>query len=282
MNFDPRITPARPDLAASHLEGTVKAARFVKGERREIIDPQAPVRREPSPDAALDTEALKGERVCVYETTDEGWAWGQLEADHYVGWLPAGALGPPGPEPTHRVCAPRTIVFPGPSIRIPPVEMLSMNAQVAVVRSDDRFAVTSTGGYLPAHHLAPRGSFEQDFVAIAERFVGVPYLWGGKTSLGLDCSSLVQIALTACGIACPRDSYMQESALGRAVEPGGDFAQLKRGDLIFWKDHVAIVRDRDTLVHANAHHMAVVVERIETAIKRIGDSGNPVTSVRRL
>jgi cell wall-associated NlpC family hydrolase len=282
MNFDPRLTPARPDLAASHLKGKVSAARFVAGELREVIEAQAPVRRAPMPDSPLDTEALKGERVTVYETTEEGWAWGQLENDHYVGWLPAQALAAPGPAPTHRVAALRTLVFPGPSIKLPPTEMLSFGARLAIVRHQATFAVTATGGYLPQVHLAPLATVEPDFVAVAERFVGVPYLWGGKTSLGLDCSALVQVALIACGIACPRDSYMQEDALGRAVDAGGDFSRLERGDLVFWKGHVAIARDCDTLVHANAHHMAVAIEPTATAIKRIGDGGDPVTSVRRL
>jgi hypothetical protein len=118
---DPRLTPARADLAAKHLEGKVTAARFVEGELREVAEAQAPLRRAPSPDAALDTEALKGERVTVYEVTDEGWAWGQLAADSYVGWLPAGALQAPGPSPTHKVAALRTHVFPGASIKLPPV-----------------------------------------------------------------------------------------------------------------------------------------------------------------
>jgi cell wall-associated NlpC family hydrolase len=281
MNFDPRLTPARPDLAAIHLKGKVSAARFVEGELREVIEAQAPVRRAPAPDSPLDTEALKGERVTVYETTEEGWAWGQLANDHYVGWLPAQALGAPGAAPTHRVAALRTLVFPGPSIKLPPTEMLSFGARLAIVRAQDMFAVTATGDYLPQVHLAPLATVEPDFVAVAERFVGVPYLWGGKTSLGLDCSALVQVALIACGIACPRDSYMQEEALGRAVA-GGDFSQLERGDLVFWKGHVAIARDHDTLVHANAHHMAVAIEPTAAAIKRIGDGGNPVTGVRRL
>jgi len=150
------------------------------------------------------------------------------------------------------------------------------------VRMQGTFAVTAAGGYLPQVHLAPLATVEPDFVAVAERFVGAPYLWGGKTSLGLDCSALVQVALMACGIiACPRDCYMQEEALGRAVA-SGDFSRLERGDLVFWKGHVAIARDRDTLVHANAHHMAVAIEPTAAAIKRIGDGGNPVTGVRRL
>ena len=282
MNFDPRLTPARPDLAANYLKGKVSAARFVAGELREVVEAQAPVRRAPAPDAPLDTEALKGERVTVYETTDEGWAWGQLETDRYVGWLPANALSAPGPLPTHRVAALRTIVFPGPSIKLPPIEMLSLGARLAIVRGQDNFAVTATGGYVPQVHLAPLPTVEKDFIAVAERFVGVPYLWGGKTSLGLDCSALVQLALAACGIACPRDSYMQEEALGRPIDPGGNLSNLHRGDLVFWQGHVAIARDRDTLVHANSYHMAVAIEPTVAAIARICVDGRPPTSVRRI
>src|SRR5688500_5460253 len=146
MSFDPRLTPARPDLAARHLEGAVEATRFVDGEMREVVEPQAPVRRAPAPDAPLDTEALLGERVTVYEITDEGWAWGQLEGDGYVGWLPASALAPPGPEPTHTVIALRTLVFPGPSIKLPPSAALPFGARLSIVRSEGSLAVTANDG----------------------------------------------------------------------------------------------------------------------------------------
>ena len=280
--YHPRMTPARPDLAAKHLEGKVAALRFVAGEVREILDPAAPLRREPSPEALLDTEALMGERVTVYDTTDEGWAWGQLAGDGYVGWLPANALGVPGPAATHKVSALRTLVFPGPSIKLAPIGALPFGARVPIVRERERFAVTAQGGHVPATHLVPLDAFETDFVAVAERFVGVPYLWGGKTSLGLDCSGLSQLALAACGIACPRDSDMQEQALGTAITPNGEFSNLRRGDVVFWKGHMALVRDADTLVHANAFHMAVAIEPIRDAIARIRKTDGDPTSVRRL
>ncbi len=248
----------------------------------EVIEPQAPLRREPRPDAPLDTEALKGERVMIYDTNDEGWAWGQLATDNYVGWLPANALGSPGAPPTHSVAALRTFVFPGPSIKLPPREALPFGARIAVACVHDRMAVTPTGGYVPAAHLVPLGVNERDFVAVAERFLGVPYLWGGKTALGLDCSGLVQIALSSCGVACPRDSDMQERALGKPAAAAGDFSDLQRGDLTFWKGHVAIVIDRGRLLHANAFHMAVVVEPIAEAIARIRSGGSEITGVRRL
>jgi cell wall-associated NlpC family hydrolase len=282
MTYDPRITPARPDLAAKHLEGKVTAARFVEGEVHAVVDPQAPMRRDPAPDAPLDTEALMGERVTVYETNQEGWAWGQLHYDGYVGWLPAAALGKAGPAPTHRVAALRTLVFPGPDIKLPPLAALPLGARLTIIRSEEPFAMTTDGGYLPARHLVPIDAAEPDFVAVAERFLGAPYLWGGKTSLGLDCSGLVQVALTACGVACPRDSDMQEEALGAAVAVKADFTNLRRGDLIFWKRHVAIVRDAETLVHANAFHMAVALEPLAEAIARIRAGGSEVTRVKRM
>jgi cell wall-associated NlpC family hydrolase len=285
MKFDPRTTPARPDLAAQHLKGEVTAARFVAGTELEVRDAQAPLRREPSPDALLDTEALHGERVTVYDENGEGWCWGQLASDGYVGWIPANALRSPGPPPTHRVAALRTFVFPGRSIKAPPIDALSFGSRVAVKTSqrDDSLELTDleSGFCIPTRHLASVDSKEPDFVAVAERFLGVPYLWGGKTSLGIDCSGLVQIALAAGGGVCPRDSDMQEQALGAAL-PTDDLAGLRRGDLIFWKGHVAIVRDERSIVHANAFHMCVAIEPTADAVRRIAEAGSQVAGIRRI
>jgi len=277
-SYDPRTTPARPDLAASHLAGKVEAARFADGHVREIAEPQAPVRRSPSPDAELSTEALKGERITIYDSNDEGWSWGQLAADGYVGYLPTSALRDPGKSPTHRVAVPRTLAFPGPSIKLSPLEGLSLGCKLAITRIDGSLAVTDTNGFIPAGHLKPLDSSEPDFVAVAETFIGVPYLWGGKTSLGIDCSGLVQVALMTSGTACPRDMDMQERALGAAVP----LTELQRGDLVFWKDHVAIAHDATTFLHANAFHMAVAFESAREAIARIAAAGSEVTSVRRI
>jgi cell wall-associated NlpC family hydrolase len=237
--------------------------------------------------------------VTVYEENGEGWCWGQLASDGYVGWIPANALRPPGPPPTHRVAALRTFVFPGRSIKAPPVDALSLGSRVSVKapsphpsllrsggkegRPDDADDLTelASGFYIPTRHLAPIESRELDFVAVAERFVGVPYLWGGKTSLGLDCSGLVQIALAATDVACPRDSDMQERAVGVPL-PIRDVAGLRRGDLIFWKGHVAIVRDERSIVHANAFHMAVAIEPTTDALRRIADTGGHLVGIKRV
>jgi cell wall-associated NlpC family hydrolase len=276
--LDPRINPFRPEIAAKHLQGQVEAQRFVEGERYEVLEPIAGLRRAASHEARLDTQALMGERVMVYETTDEGWTWGQIETDGYVGWLSANALAPNGAAPTHKVAVPRTLAFPGPDIKLTPAAALPMGAMLAIMRQDDRFAVTAAGWHLPAVHLAPVKARQPDFVAIAETFLSAPYLWGGKTSLGIDCSGLVQVALQAAGHACPRDSDMQELTLGKL----SSLSELRRGDLVFWKGHVAIARDATSLIHANAHHMMVASEQASGAIARIKAAGSDVTSVRRL
>ncbi|MEX0591058.1 MAG: NlpC/P60 family protein [Xanthobacteraceae bacterium] len=279
--LDPRLTPARPDLAAAHLKGRIEAARFVEGKKLRVLASAAPLHHEPRPDAVLDSQALHGEPVTVYETTDEGWAWGQLELDSYVGWLPASALGTAGAPPTHRIAALRTLVFLARDIRQPPLAALSLGSRVAIVRREGEFAVTDAGGFIPARHLAPIESVEPDFVAVAARFTGAPYLWGGRSSLGLDCSGLVQVALQSAGVQCPRDSDMQ-AATGTAVRFDGDLDALGRGDLVCWKGHIGIVSAPGRLLHANAFHMGVAEEPLAEAVARIAKSGSQVTGVRRV
>jgi cell wall-associated NlpC family hydrolase len=278
MSYDPRVTPARPDLAAAHLRGAVAAPRYVEGTGFEVFDAVAPVRKAPVPDALLETEALKGEHVTIYDEDGEGWGWGQLQGDGYVGWLPMNALRVPGAGPTHKVAVLRTILFPGRSIKAQPVEGLPLGSRLAVAGQDGDLARLASGGYVPARHLVPLDAAAADFIAVAERFIGVPYLWGGKTSLGIDCSGLVQVSLTACGIACPRDSDMQR-ALGTAVAAG---AALQRGDLVFWAGHVGMMRAAETLLHANAFHMAVTSEPFVEAVERIRAAGSDIVAIKRL
>ncbi len=276
--FDPRVTPVRPDLAAASLRGLVEAPDFTEGAPVEIVEATAPLRRAPDPSAPLETEALFGETATMFDES-EGWAWVQLDRDGYVGYLPSAALGPPS-APSHRVSALMSPVYPGPSIKLPPMMALPFGARVQVERRDGDFAVLTGGRFLWARHLDEAGAVEPDFAAVAERFLNAPYLWGGRTSGGIDCSALVQTALAAAGVTAPRDSDMQEALLGAPVSPD---AALMRGDLLFWKGHVGIMRDAETLLHASGWHMAVVSEPLTQARARIAaGGGGTITSVKRI
>ena len=282
MSFDRRLTPFRADLADERLRGQVEAERFATGTVKRVAAPSAPVHRNPSRDAALDTEALRGELVTVYDE-HEGWAWGQLHADGYVGYLPSVALGDPGTEPTHKVHAVRTFLYPGPNMKLPNMGFLSFGARVAVTDVQGEFARLAAGGFVFAQHLVEAGATEPDFVAVAERFLHTPYLWGGKTSLGIDCSGLTQTALIAAGIAAPRDSDMLERDLGTAVDVGPDLSGLRRGDLVFWKGHVGMMADASHLLHATAYTMTTYLEPLAVAEERIRlKSFGAITSIRRL
>src|SRR5271170_222062 len=279
--FDRRLTPARPDLAAAALRGKIEALRFVEGWRRRVVEAAAPLRRAPSHDAPLDTEALYCETVTVYEE-DEGWAWAQLQRDSYVGYMPANALGAEA-EPTHRLAATRSFLYPRPNIKTPPTTALSLGALVKIASTEGEFSALAEGGYLYQRHLAALGAFESDFVAVAERFLEAPYLWGGRTSQGLDCSALIQGALAAAGRAAPRDSDLQEASLGSPVAFDESLAGLTRGDLVFWKGHVGVMADEAVIVHANGWHMKVVAEPLRIARDRIAaKDGAPISSIRRL
>jgi cell wall-associated NlpC family hydrolase len=281
MSFDRRITPFRADLADERLRGQVEAERFATGTVKRVVAPSAPLHRNPSRDAALDTEALRGELVTVYDE-HEGWAWAQLHEDGYVGYLPTAALDKPGAEPNQKVRTIRTFLYPGPNLKLPNIGFLSVGARVTVTDTSGDFARLSTGEYAFAQHLAPLDHRETDFVAVAERFLHTPYLWGGKTSLGIDCSGLVQVALGAVGIAARRDSDMLEQDIGEPVEVRPDLSGLQRGDVVFWKGHVGIMLDATRLLHATAFTMTTSIEPLAVAEERIRAKSSPITSIKRL
>jgi cell wall-associated NlpC family hydrolase len=279
--LDRRVTPVRPDLAAASLRGKVEAARFVEGRRRRVVEPVAPLRRGPAHDAMLESEALYGEDVLVFEE-HEGWAWAQLSRDSYVGFLPTSALGAEA-TPTHKIVVLRSFVYPKPSIKAPPLMALPFGARVQLAAPEGEFEALADGGFLYAQHLAALDQCEADFVAIAERFLEAPYLWGGRTALGLDCSALIQTALAGAGRAAPRDSDMLEAALGAPLDFDETLAGLRRGDLVFWKGHIGVMRDETTLLHASGWQMRVVTEPLAGVRDRFAEKGaGPITSIRRM
>lgn len=279
--LDPRRHAYRDDLAADSLIGRVRARRYFAGVRRQIIRSAVPLRRQPDASVGLDTEALYGETAILYDEAD-GWAWVQLERDHYVGYLPADTLSSAIREETHRVKALGTFLYPQADIKSPPMAHLSINSSLAIAESDEKFSRTAGGAFVMTRHIAEKGRFARDFVDVAEQLEGTPYLWGGRTRVGLDCSGLVQVSLEAAGIACPRDSDMQQNELGAEVLIPDTLEGFERGDLVFWKGHVGIMIDGVMLLHANAHHMAVAVETLPEVVERNNRAGSPVTAIRRL
>ncbi|MEQ1671942.1 MAG: NlpC/P60 family protein, partial [Hyphomicrobium sp.] len=201
--IDPRRNAYRPDLAASYLEGQVEAARFTPGSLGQITQPSVPLRKTPDAARGLETEVLFGEAVTVFDERD-GWAWVQLARDGYVGYIPAISIRP-GPllTPTHRVQTLGTFVYPAADIKTPPLMHLPLNALVTITGGDERFAQVQTGGFIIGRHMAAMNRPARDFVEIAERFIGTPYLWGGCTRIGIDCSGLVQTALLAANVVAP-------------------------------------------------------------------------------
>jgi cell wall-associated NlpC family hydrolase len=272
---DTRTTLARGDLASTDLEGLVRAARYVEPTIGRVIRSSVPLRG--SAAAGQVDQLLFGELFDQIACVD-GQAWGQARRDGYVGFVDANALSSDLRPPTHRVGALRTIGFESPSIKSRAVGHLSLNSLVEVIEEDGSLVLAADFGWIPKRHLTPIGSFDTDVAAVAEWFVGAPYLWGGRDSLGLDCSGLVQQSLYACGLACPRDSDQQAMLGHEAAE-----LALDRSDLVFWKGHVGMMLDGERLIHANGHHMAVVIEPLALAVARIESiEGRRPTAYRRL
>ena len=233
---DPRRHAYRADLADARLKGLIEAERYVQGEPRQVIAPSLPLRREARFDSILETEALKGETVTVFAES-EGWAWVQIDRDLYVGYMPSEGLSASIVEPTHRVATLRTYVYPEPDGKSPPLALLSLNALFTVKAEEDKFLALEDGGYVFARHALPAGEVVDDPVTVAEAFLGTPYLWGGRTSIGLDCSGLVQLAFEAGGYMAPRDADMQAAEFGDLID-WREGTELRRGDLVFWEGHV--------------------------------------------
>ena len=277
--LDKRLHVFRDELADVSLQGKVEATQFVAGKSAQFIWPVTSILRAPQIDAVQLSQALLGETCMVFENAN-GWAWMQLDGDGYVGYVQAASLSMDVKVVTHHVASPSTHIYPKPDLKTQPAMSIPMNAKLVVTAREGEYLNLEHGGFVFANHVAAATEYQKDFVAVAEKFLHVPYLWGGKTKLGIDCSGLVQASLHACGINAPRDSDMQENDLGAAIDPN-DFSKLQRGDLAFWKGHVGIMRDEVMLLHANGHHMMTVIEPLEVAVARIAAKGHMVTSIRR-
>ena len=274
---DPRQTLARPELADQRLEGLMRAAAFAAPRAMRCRSPVAGLHAAADPGSVQEDQLLHGETFDVLETRD-GWAWGQARRDGYVGFVRAEALGPMLDAPTHRVRALRTIGLERPEVKAAAVGVLSLNALVSVGCAQKGFLEAGEAGWIFARHMALLGDFEAEPAAVAERYLGTPYLWGGRDSLGIDCSGLVQQALYACGRACPRDADQQMDAFPTEAP----LSALGRGDLVFWDGHVGMMLDATRLLHANSHHMAVAVEPLAIVIERnrAAGVGDPIGARR--
>ncbi|WP_192250152.1 C40 family peptidase [Mesorhizobium silamurunense] len=281
---DARLHAFRSDLADARLKGEVAAERFVAGRPARITAAVADLHKAPRPDAGINTQALFGDNVLVFEDA-EGWAWVQAERDGYVGYVADNVLGACEHALTHIVSVPRTFLYPGPDLRFPIGGQLSMGSTVTVTGSAEtrgtHYALLPSGQAVIARHLRPIGELADDYVTVAESFLGTPYLWGGVSAFGIDCSGLVQLAMRMTGKDVLRDSDMQGASIGTPLEPGPEFSGLRRGDLVFWKGHVAIMTDAKEMIHANGHTMLVSREGLKEAVERIGYLYGGPTGFRR-
>jgi hypothetical protein len=256
----PRLTPD-PDFS-----GLTEAAQIGRG----VVN----LLRKPN--GARDRQLLLGADVTIL-WREEGWAYVQAAADGYCGFVGVASLAKPQAS-THKVSAPGSHGYQNANMKSIDRCALSHGSLLAALDEEDGFIRTSHG-FVPRQHITVLDDYADDPADIASLYAGTPYLWGGNSRWGIDCSGLVQAACTACDIPCGADSDIQEESLGTLLEDG---STPQRNDLLFWKGHVALVWDEDTLIHANAHAMAVVFEPIEDAIARIAKTDGPVTAHRRL
>lgn len=282
--LDKRLNAFRPDLADARLQGLVDARRFVAGRQARVTVPVLDLKSAPRPDGGLDTQLLMGDEVLVFDEA-EGFAWVQARRDGYVGHAASAGLSDAVPEPTHEVRVPRTFSYREPDMKKQATGCLSMGDAVRIVGGATTrgtgYALLESGEALIAGHLRPVGETVEDFVSVAETLEHTPYLWGGKSAFGIDCSGLVQLCLRMAGRDVLRDTDMQARSIGEPLDIGDDLADLRRGDLVFWSGHVAIMLDAATMIHANGHTMTVAREGLHDAVNRIAYLYGRPTGFRR-
>jgi len=282
-DLDPRLNAFRDDLADVRLKDAVAAPRYAEGRPAGVLRGLADLRRRPDAGAPLDTQLLYGEAVRVFDDKD-GWAWVQSGTDGYVGYVESAALGAPPPAPTHRLRALRSYLFPEPNLKAPPLDCLSIASPLTIVATEGAYSRIHGGGWLYTKHLQPIDEISPDFAATALEFLGTPYYWGGRSSIGLDCSTLVQLSLACAGVKARRDSYQQATTVGEALNGLPGEAALQHGDLVFSPGHVAIMLDDRHVVHANGFTMSVAVETLDALEGRVRaeTNGKGFSAVRRV
>ena len=266
--LDRRLNAFRPDLAEKSLEGQVDALRFIDGKPARVSAAVTAMRGKPDRASGIDTELLFGEPVSVLDRAD-GWAWVKSGIDDYVGYVEETALGAPGAAPSHWVSVPRTFVYRDPDMKTPTVTALSMGSRLVVTGEAEtrgtRYLLVEGGAVIARHVATVDAPVCDDYVTVASRFLQSPYLWGGRSGFGLDCSGLVQLSMMMTGSKVLRDTDMQRASIGTEIGRG----ELRRGDLVFWKGHVAIMTDAATMIHASGFTMDVSHEGLDEAIARI-------------
>lgn len=283
--LDRRLNAFREDLADARLEGRVVARRFVTSEPARVVVPVADLKGIPDRAAPTESQVLMGETVHVFDRAG-GWCWMQAADDGYVGYVEEAACAPSAGRPTHRIVVPRTFVYPKADLKFPPIHALSAGSLVTVVDEAETrgtlYHVLDGGHAIVARHCLPIGEVgSKDYVTIAEDFIETPYLWGGRSGFGIDCSGLVQLSLSLAGFAAPRDSDMQAARLGEAFDAECEDC-LRRGDFVFWKGHVGIMADTLSLLHASGNTMNVTLEPLDDAATRIESLYGPPIAYRRL